>query len=141
MRDGVDIKKQRLGSGKGDIFTGNLEDRATNIVADPALTVWNMVFQNICTGTSYRYRFCGKMYIGREPFGTSPDRMLRIKEDAWISKLHCMIYEEGHRLYLADLNSRNHTFVNEQKIEVPVVLKNGDVIRIGKTELKVLFGR
>lgn len=141
VRDGMDVRKQQLGLGKGEIFTGNLEEHATNFVGNPSLTIWNVTFLNVCTGMYYRYRFCGKMYIGRKPFGAPPDRMLKLDGDRWISKLHCMIYEEGHRLYLADLNSRNHTFVNNMRIDVPVILKNGDVIKMGTTELKVLIGK
>jgi DNA-binding CsgD family transcriptional regulator len=39
------------------------------------------------------------------------------------------------RFYLVDLVSRNGSFVNGHSVRVPVVLKNGDRLTIGKTEI------
>ena len=61
---------------------------------------------------------------------------------AFVSKHHAVIEivesEEpgrGYDFYLQDLNSTNHTYVNDQPI-ARVKLKDGDVIRIGRNTLK-----
>jgi len=61
---------------------------------------------------------------------------------AFVSKHHAMIEvveitteEGGFEYFLEDLNSTNHTYVNEEQI-TRVQLEDGDVIRIGKTTLK-----
>jgi pSer/pThr/pTyr-binding forkhead associated (FHA) protein len=58
---------------------------------------------------------------------------------AFVSKHHAIIEvveeEEGYAFYLQDLNSTNHTFVNDREIS-RVQLQDGDIIRIGKNTLK-----
>jgi len=58
---------------------------------------------------------------------------------AFVSKHHAVIEvveeEDGHVFYLQDLNSTNHTYVNDREIS-RVQLQDGDIIRIGKNTLK-----
>ena len=61
---------------------------------------------------------------------------------AFVSKHHAVIEvaesdssEGGYDFFLQDLNSTNHTYVNDQPI-TRVQLQHGDVIRIGKNTLK-----
>lgn len=61
---------------------------------------------------------------------------------AFVSKHHAVIElvesetsEGGYEIYLQDLDSTNHTYVNDQRIK-RVQLMHGDVIRIGKNTLK-----
>lgn len=58
---------------------------------------------------------------------------------AFVSKHHAVIEvaesDSGYDFFLQDLNSTNHTYVNDQRI-TRVLLKDGDVIRIGKNTLK-----
>lgn len=61
---------------------------------------------------------------------------------SFVSKHHAVIElvesedaEGGYAFYLQDLNSTNHTYVNDQAI-TRIQLKDGDVIRIGKNTLK-----
>lgn len=57
----------------------------------------------------------------------------------FVSKHHAVIEvaeeEEGYAFYLQDLNSTNHTYVNDKAI-TRSRLKDGDVIRIGKNTFK-----
>ncbi len=57
-----------------------------------------------------------------------------------VSRQHARLEWVGQAYRLTDLNSVNGTFVNRQKIAQPVMLKSGDVINIGGTEL-ALTGR
>jgi len=53
-------------------------------------------------------------------------------DDLSVSGQHCRIIpEKGHHV-LHDLESANGTFVNDEKVKT-VVLKQGDVIRVGET--------
>jgi len=58
---------------------------------------------------------------------------------AFVSKHHAVIEvveeAEGYAFYLQDLNSTNHTYVNDREIN-RVQLQDGDIIRIGKNTLK-----
>jgi hypothetical protein len=52
-------------------------------------------------------------------------------DDAGISREHCSIARSGEGVFsLADLNSRNGTFVNGRRVK-QALLRNGDKIRIG----------
>ena len=58
---------------------------------------------------------------------------------AFVSKHHAVIevveMEEGYAFFLQDLNSTNHTYVNDREVS-RVQLEDGDIIRIGKNTLK-----
>ncbi len=48
-----------------------------------------------------------------------------------VSREHARIRREGRKLFLEDLDSTNGTFLNDQRIQSPVVLRDGDRILIG----------
>ncbi|MBQ7133477.1 MAG: FHA domain-containing protein [Ruminococcus sp.] len=60
-----------------------------------------------------------------------------IAHDRAVSKNHCKLYVENNMLYLCDLGSSNHTYINKKIVEQPVLCKNGDLIKIGNTLLKI----
>ena len=75
----------------------------------------------------YLYAHAGsKTWMGR-----SSKCHVQIKETK-ISRLHCVIISAGNNWYLADLDSRNGTYVNGQRITEPVRLSHGDSICLGR---------
>ncbi|MGP1385105.1 MAG: FHA domain-containing protein [Thainema sp.] len=57
--------------------------------------------------------------------------------DRWISRNHAMLQcMENGDFYLIDLGSRNGSFINGRRVSVPVVLRNGDHLTFGQTELE-----
>lgn len=71
------------------------------------------------------------LLIGREP-----SCQLRVPSNS-VSRRHCEITIEGDKATLRDLNSRNGTYHNEQRIEQPQVLEPGDRIAIGSVVFTV----
>src|ERR1043166_9435811 len=74
----------------------------------------------------------GPVLIGRQAGAT-----LKIG-NASVSRRHAMIEKEGDRFVIADLGSRNGTFVND----IPVKrreLQHGDRVRIGESQFFFLF--
>jgi serine/threonine protein kinase len=57
--------------------------------------------------------------------------------DPEIARVHCEIHVEGDRVFLVDAETPNGTYLNGKRISRQA-LQPGDVIRIGKTELKFL---
>jgi len=57
--------------------------------------------------------------------------------DMGISRIHCQVTNDGTRCLLEDLNSKNGTLVNGERIATSTALQNGDVIRIGTSALRV----
>jgi len=69
------------------------------------------------------------MRIGR---ASSNDLVL---EDLNVSRLHAELVRRPEGLYVRDAGGKNGTFVNDRRIEEPLLLHAGDSIRIGTTTL------
>jgi len=57
-------------------------------------------------------------------------------DDAGVSRTHAMIFHDRQGLSVVDLMSTNGTFINEAPV-TDADLEEGDMIRIGETELRV----
>ncbi len=75
-----------------------------------------------------KYDLSGTMNIGR-----SGDNQISV-QDPTISRHHAWIKAEGEGFLVFDIGSANGTFVNDERVEEPRLLKNGDVIRFGDAE-------
>jgi pSer/pThr/pTyr-binding forkhead associated (FHA) protein/NADPH-dependent 2,4-dienoyl-CoA reductase/sulfur reductase-like enzyme len=67
--------------------------------------------------------------LGRDPGSDVPIN------DPTVSYTHAQVTRLGNDLYLRDVGSRNGTYVNTQLVTIPHVLREGDVIRVGQTDL------
>jgi predicted component of type VI protein secretion system len=76
--------------------------------------------------------------VKRFLIGRSQECHLRPKSDA-ISRNHTMIVVNETGVVARDLNSRNGTFVNGERIDQDHPLKNGDLLRVGKLEFEVVI--
>jgi diguanylate cyclase (GGDEF)-like protein len=63
--------------------------------------------------------------------GRAPNAELRLEDDG-ISRSHARIRSETGRAWVEDLQSRNGTFVNGDRISAVVELKDGDKIQVGR---------
>ena len=61
------------------------------------------------------------------------------EKDDLVSRNHAKIIHDGNQFKLADLNSRNGTFVNGKRIQAPIILNIGDVIKLGETGVEFSF--
>ena len=101
--------------------------------------LWNtprrkkIILKNIHTSERYEKELGKKLIIGRK--GKECD--IVIKGDQAISGHHCQMYLENGKVYLEDLNSSNGTSVNDHRVEEPVQIQNGDILKIGITELSI----
>lgn len=66
--------------------------------------------------------------------GRSIDTDFQISEKS-ISRSHCRVFEEDGRYWIEDLNSTNHTYLNDAVVKL-APLRDGDHIRISQTVLK-----
>jgi diguanylate cyclase (GGDEF)-like protein len=67
--------------------------------------------------------------------GRAPECELQIDNPA-ISRRHAELEVSEERVTLRDLGSVNGSFVNDRRLRGPVVLKDGDLLRLGKELLK-----
>lgn len=58
-----------------------------------------------------------------------------------VSRRHAMIERQGDRVYIADLGSTNHTYLNGQQLQEhdQLVLRDGDELRLAHMRMKVFF--
>jgi pSer/pThr/pTyr-binding forkhead associated (FHA) protein len=77
-----------------------------------------------------RYDLFGGLTIGR-----SQDADVQIS-DRYASGLHCRVFNRGDTYFVEDMRSTNGTLLNDQPVDTEVRLADGDVIRIGDTELR-----
>ncbi|MBX7222991.1 MAG: SpoIIE family protein phosphatase [Blastocatellia bacterium] len=56
--------------------------------------------------------------------------------DSFASRLHVKLRADGTTYVLEDLQSANGTYFNGMRVTAPIVLRPGDVIRIGETDLE-----
>ncbi len=71
--------------------------------------------------------------------GRSPESHLQIS-DPWISSMHAMFERRGSDLWVVDLDSRNGTFIGEERVSEARV-PDGGVVRFGRTEARVATER
>jgi pSer/pThr/pTyr-binding forkhead associated (FHA) protein len=74
-----------------------------------------------------------KCVIGREE-----GCHLRPQTDA-VSRRHCVIITTENEVVVRDLNSRNGTFVNDERVAEEAVLLHGDVLRVGPLQFEMVI--
>lgn len=72
---------------------------------------------------------------GRCVIGRQPENELALELPA-LSRRHALIVAEGRGYAISDLHSRNGTYVNGSAVTRPVVLRDGDEIRLGAIPLR-----
>ncbi|MEH0971035.1 FHA domain-containing protein [Micromonospora sp. CPCC 205546] len=72
----------------------------------------------------------------RQVIGRAPTADI-VVHDAHLSRRHAEVWLTGEGAALADLGSTNGTWLNDRRITGVERLADGDVIRLGRTELRV----
>jgi hypothetical protein len=68
--------------------------------------------------------------------GRAPTNTISIK-DTFASGEHAMVTLRGGQWWLEDRGSINGTLLNGYRVEEPVVVSSGDIIGVGRVELKL----
>lgn len=63
-----------------------------------------------------------------------------VLDDSFCSQEHALLAQRGGQWWLEDRNSSNGTLLNGEIVTEPVVVSSGDIIGIGRIELKVELG-
>jgi pSer/pThr/pTyr-binding forkhead associated (FHA) protein len=74
---------------------------------------------------------------GPTTVGRAAESSVRIDGDVFASARHARIDPRPDGVWVEDLGSTNGTFVNEARIDGARLLRPGDVVRIGQTELRL----
>jgi hypothetical protein len=77
-----------------------------------------------------------ELTIGRDPANALAFHQ---EEDVWVGRKHAKIIRQADGFVIIDLNSRNGTFVNTERLTGPTPLKSGDVIEFGMGGPRIQF--
>ncbi len=99
-------------------------------VADTSQQLRNRPCLTVLTGSAVGETF--RLPLGIAVIGRAQDTQIRLIDDG-VSRHHCRIQLEGDRLWVSDLESRNGTFINGQRIDTRTSLRDGDKIQVGRT--------
>src|SRR5215212_10506453 len=58
-------------------------------------------------------------------------------EDRFVSQLHARMFRRDDQSFIEDLGSTNGTFLNDDKVTSPALLKKGDHVRIGNVVMEL----
>lgn len=97
-----------------------------------------MIKEAFLIGEENKYEISkGEYVIGRSD--SKADIKIKELNCLYVSRTHCKIYNDGEKLEVIDIGSRNGTYVNELKLtpKVRVILKNLDKLRLGGCGLEV----
>ncbi len=71
--------------------------------------------------------------------GRSSKADIQIDQDS-VSRNHAKIVSDGRTVKIEDLGSTNGTYVNDEQVKGDLSLRNGDLVKIGRTIFKYLAG-
>jgi class 3 adenylate cyclase len=77
-----------------------------------------------------RVQVCEPLEIGRECDGI-------LIADSQASRRHAQVTLRGRDLLIEDLGSTNGTFLDEVRVEMPMLLRPGSIVRIGDTTIEL----
>jgi hypothetical protein len=69
--------------------------------------------------------------------GRSRENAIALETDEYTSARHARIEPLRDGIWIVDLGSTNGTYVNGHPIDHKEILREGDVVRVGETELRV----
>jgi pSer/pThr/pTyr-binding forkhead associated (FHA) protein len=91
---------------------------------------------DIATHEEYEFIFSDAIGLGRA-FAKEGYEDYLVINDPKVSKRHCSILVEVDSLYIQDEGSSNGTYVNNQRVNRPMMIQKEDVISIGNTDLEI----
>lgn len=92
---------------------------------------------NVYDGSYNDYPLDHQLIIGRE--GTGLADVIARYYDSNMSAKHCKLYRQGNQIYIQDLGSTNHTYVNSCLLEGSVPCNTGDIVQMGNTIVKLFL--
>jgi pSer/pThr/pTyr-binding forkhead associated (FHA) protein len=65
------------------------------------------------------------------------DRCAIRLQDTYVSQVHARLYPKDGAWYVEDLGSTNGTLLNDRRVDAPLEVHAGDVVKVGKTVLEL----
>lgn len=135
VSNGVNVRTKMYGSSNGDFFSmAELHGRTLHR-GIRSHSIWSITLTDMKRKKRYTLDFSLKLIIGRDP--DAQGVKLCLPMDSMVSKNHAMIMGGENGISISDLNSRNQTYLNGQRVKDSAGLKPGDIIKVGMTKLMI----
>lgn len=135
---GADLENGRLSS-DNNYFKGVSGALSETFVVDEhrsAASDFNryVVIKNLANSSSEKVVIKDSLVVGR-----ANEKGMYSINDKSVSKNHCSLTVKNRKLYLSDLNSSNHTYLNGIQVRQDAEVHSGDIIKIGNTKLMISY--
>lgn len=145
VNQGVDVATGQIGSNQNKYFKGMSGEVSDTICIQqmsvqgyiPQNPYTQIIFCNVETGRTVTKNLAGSLELGRGMWEGS--QFLHISENRMVSNRHCRILRENGIVYVEDLQSRNHTYLNNRQVVQRMRLKSGDIIALGTEQFRITF--
>lgn len=124
-----------------DDATGILEGDATSLLVDGDDEGTALLVENMCQSYPYLFRVSKEenISINKSVFRLGKEKSYVdyvIADNNAVSRSHADIITRGKTYFVIDLNSKNHTYINDQLLPVQVETEifNGDRLRLGNED-------
>lgn len=74
--------------------------------------------------------------IGRDPDTCD----ILIADDRFIGREHALVYYKNNKIYIVDINSKNGTYINGERLLGQKQISGNTKVKLGKTELEIKVG-
>lgn len=135
---GVETAGLTYGRGKGDAFFGELQ-RGTVLESGKVQPCVSIRILNQGLGKETQMYFHHTLIFGRPAGGMVETGKYCVYSDPCVSRNHCELFLQNGTLYLRDLKAHNNTYLNDRKVTGFVQVRQGDVISIGYTKLRINY--
>ena len=91
----------------------------------------------ILTDTKNLDKYFEEPLLGKVSIGRDETNRICLDYERSVSGIHCEIYAEGEKTIVHDLHSSNGTLLNGNHVVDVAEVKSGDLLRIGRLEMKL----
>ena len=117
----------------------NEENEATGLLLNSETLPSQVAKQSICYATLFRTLTNETIKINKPAFRLGKERSYVdyfVTNNIAVSRSHADIITRSGKYYVIDLNSKNHTYINDKEIPVQVEIEilNGDKLTLGNEE-------
>jgi hypothetical protein len=114
------------------VDSGGVDDGNTVAILDQ-ISTYQMVLTDINSPTkSFRVPLNNSVTIGRKRDLCN----LVLDYDTSVSGRHCEVSSRGGKFYVKDLQSKNGTYINNSKVLSETEIFSGNILKIGRLEMK-----
>lgn len=136
--NGVDTSGLIYGRGKGDAFFGELQ-KGTVMNSGKVQPCVSIRILNQGLGKETQMYFHHSLILGRPAGGMQEPDKYCIYSDPCVSRNQCELFLQDGALFIRDLKAHNSTYLNDRKVTGFVKIRQGDVISIGYTKLRINY--